>query len=243
MLESQDQDLTDGERPFARKDSEWQSKKPDSLLHIIREVKPHALIGTSTQSKAFSEEVVKEMASHVKEPVIFPLSNPTRLAEAEPEDINTWSEGRALIATGSPFPPVKWEGVEYEVAECNNSTMFPGIGLGAVLSRAKLVTDKMLVAATTALAAESPALKDSKAGLLPDVTDVRRISVKIAAAVIKQAVKEELNQQKDIPSNDKDLEEWISEQMWDAKYRPLNKVSREEASKHAKGEAGVQASN
>ena len=113
-----------------------------------------------------------------------------------------------------------------------------GIGLGAVLSRTKLLTPSMLVAATKALAAQAPALKDPDAALLPDVVDVREISVKIAAAVIRQACKEDLNQERDIPSEDGELEEWIREQMWDPVYRPLRKVQREDASREAKGEAG-----
>jgi len=179
------------------------------------------------------------MASHVERPIIFPLSNPTRLHEAQPSDLNEWTKGKALIATGSPFPPVKYEGKEYEVAECNNSTCFPGIGLGCVLSRSKLLSDKMLVAAVKALAAQSPALKDPDKGLLPDVVNVREISVHIAKAVIKQAVEEGLATEKGIPEDDEDLEEWIREQMWDAAYRPLRYVEMHGAGRHARGEMGV----
>lgn len=114
----------------------------------------------------------------------------------------------------------------------------PGIGLGVVLSRAKLLTTEMLVAAVKSLAAQAPALKDDKAGLLPDVENVREISIKIAAAVIKQAIKEDLHQEKDIPADDADLEEWIREQMWVPEYRPLKKIDVEGASRAAKGEAG-----
>lgn len=114
----------------------------------------------------------------------------------------------------------------------------PGIGLGVVLSRAKLLTTEMLVAAVKSLAAQSPALKDDNAGLLPDVGDVREISIKIAAAVIKQAVKEDLHQEQNIPSDEADLEKWIREQMWVPEYRELRKVSIEGASRAAKGEAG-----
>lgn len=200
------------------------------------------MIGTSTKPGAFTEEVIKEMAKHVDRPIVFPLSNPTRLHEAKPEDINAWTKGKALIATGSPFPPVEYDGTKYEVAECNNSTVFPAVGLGAVLCRARLMSDKMLVAATQALAGQAPALKDPNAGLLPDVVNVREISVQLAKAVIKQAVEEGLNNEKDIPTNDADLDEWMREQMWDAKYRPLRHVSLEKAGKHAKGEAGIQGS-
>jgi malate dehydrogenase (oxaloacetate-decarboxylating) len=179
------------------------------------------------------------MSAHVSRPIVFPLSNPTRLHEADPKDINEWSQGKALIATGSPFPPVTYNGTAYEVAECNNSTCFPGIGLGCVLSRAKLVSDAMLVAAVKALAAQSPALKDPNKGLLPDVADVREISVHIAKAVIKQAVEEGLAQEKDIPNEDAELDEWVREQMWEPVYRPLRRVAKEDASRDARGEMGI----
>jgi len=120
-------------------------------------------------------------------------------------------------------------------AECNNSCVFPGIGLGAVLCRTRLLTDQMIVTATNAIAEMSPILKDPTAALLPDVSDVRTVSVAIAKAVIKEAVKAETNQEKDIPEDDTVLEDWISEQMWDPRYRPLHKVDLEGASPLAKG--------
>lgn len=238
LLKSHKDKLTPAQHPYAREDSEWEGKKHDELLEIIKEVKPHILIGTSTQPKAFTEQVIKEMAKHVDRPIIFPLSNPTKLHEADPKDIFKWTDGKALMATGSPFDPVEHNGTKYEVAECNNSTTFPGIGLGAILSRTKLMSPPLLVAATKALAAQAPALKDPLDGLLPDVTNVREISVKIAAAVIKKAVEECLAQEEGIPENDQDLEDWIRAQMWDPVYRPLKKVHHSKASREAKGEAG-----
>ena len=107
--------LTTGQGPFARDEKEWHGKDHKGLLSIIREVKPHVLIGTSTKPKAFTEDVVKEMSKHVERPIILPLSNPTRLHEADPKDICNWSGGRALIATGSPFPAVEYNGKKYEV--------------------------------------------------------------------------------------------------------------------------------
>ena len=205
----------------------------------MKKVKPHILIGTSTKPGSFTKEIIKEMAKHVERPIVFPLSNPTDLHEAKPADIYKWTKGKALIATGSPFNPVQYNGTTYEVAECNNSTAFPGIGLGGILSRTRLVSDKMLLAAAKALAAQGPAMKDPKAGLLPDVQDVREISVQIARAVIKQAVEEGLSEEKEIPEEDAELEDWIREQMWDAEYKPYKRVHRDRASKHAKGEAGV----
>lgn len=114
-MKSHDDKLTHAQVQYAKDDKNWEGKEHDDLLSVIKEVKPHVLIGTSTKPKAFTEEVVKEMAKHVDRPIIFPLSNPTRLHEADPKDINEWTEGKALIATGSPFPPVKYNGKEYEV--------------------------------------------------------------------------------------------------------------------------------
>ncbi|KAJ5568013.1 hypothetical protein N7450_010499, partial [Penicillium hetheringtonii] len=222
LLKSDGDDLTPAQTPFAREQSDWSSSQRD-LFSIVQQIKPHVLIGTSTKPKAFTEEIIREMAKHVERPIIFPLSNPTRLHEAKPQDLYEWTDGKALIATGSPFPPVKYGGVEYEIAECNNSTCFPGIGLGAVLSRSRLVCKKMLVAAAEALKAQSPALTDPKKPLLPDVENVRNISVDIAAAVIKCSVAEGLSQREAIPSGDNERKQWIREQMWEADYLPLVK--------------------
>ena len=242
LLKSQGDKLTPAQLDYARDDSEWKGKDHGDLLSIIKEVKPHVLIGTSTKPKAFTEEVVKEMAAHVDRPIIFPLSNPTRLHEANPADLNSWTDGKALIATGSPFPPVEHNGKKYEVcasppsprrkhqptdsspphpAEANNSVTFPGIGLGTILSRSRLLSDKMLVAAVKALAAQSPALKDPDKGLLPDVSQAREVSVHIAKAVIRQAVEEGLATATGIPVEEEELDEWVRAQMWVPKYRPL----------------------
>ena len=221
LLDSQGDDLTIAQKPFARSAKEWEGKNTKDLKAVIAEVKPHVLIGTSTRPGSFTKEAVQEMAKHVDRPIIFPLSNPTRLHEAKPSDLNEWTEGKALIATGSPFPPVEYNGKKYEVAECNNSTCFPGIGLGCVLSRSKLLSDKMLVSAVKALAGEAPALKDPDRGLLPDVVDVREISVKIARNVIRTSVEEGLAQEEGIPEEDEELEKWIRSQMWEPKYREL----------------------
>ena len=117
LLKSLGDQLTAAQAPFARDDKEWPKEKGTDLLAVVKEVKPHVLIGTSTKPKAFTENIIREMAKHVEHPIVFPLSNPTRLHEASPEDINHWTEGRALMATGSPFPPVERNGVEYEVGE------------------------------------------------------------------------------------------------------------------------------
>lgn len=127
LLQSQKDDLTEAQHPYAKSDEDWQGEDSKSLLAVIKKVKPHVLIGTSTKAKAFTKEIVQEMAKHVDRPIIFPLSNPTRLHEAEPKDLFEWTDGKVLTATGSPFPPVEMkDGKKREIAECNNSTMFPG---------------------------------------------------------------------------------------------------------------------
>ncbi|GAW11619.1 hypothetical protein ANO14919_009660 [Xylariales sp. No.14919] len=237
-------ELDDGQKVFAKDTSQW-SNKELSLLSVIKEVHPNVLIGTSTVPKAFTEEIIREMAAHTPRPVILPLSNPTRLHEAVPEDILKWTDGKALVATGSPFEPVKgpWgtdgSEVSIDIAECNNSVVFPGIGLGTVLCRAKLLTDKMLVAAVHGVADLSPALDDDTAPLLPGVDEVRNVSVRVAREVIKAAVEEGVATEKDIPDNDAELEEWIREQMWDPVYRPLKRVELAGASRQAKAELKV----
>ncbi|KAH7355692.1 hypothetical protein BKA66DRAFT_429756 [Pyrenochaeta sp. MPI-SDFR-AT-0127] len=239
LVKAKKDELTRAQLPYARDDKEWEGKDHGDLLSVVKEVKPHVLIGTSTKPGAFTEEIVREMAKHVERPAIFPLSNPTRLHEAKPQDLYNWTDGRVLVATGSPFPAVKHDGKDYEISECNNSVTFPGIGLGAVLSRTRLMTPALLVAAVQALASAAPVLNSSGAGLLPDVEDVRDISVKIARNVIRKAIEDDLAQEKNIPDDDAELEEWIREQMWDAEYRPLKLVERQTADAHAKGEAGT----
>ena len=138
-------------------------------MSVVKNVKPNVLIGTSTVPGSFTKEIVQEMARHVQRPIVLPLSNPTRLHEAVPRDLLHWTDGKALVATGSPFDPVKgpWgkDGKEIEIvpAECNNSVVFPGIALGSVLSRAKLVTDEMLVAAVEGVASMAPSQDDPTA--------------------------------------------------------------------------------
>ena len=126
LLKSQGDQLTPAQVPFARDDSEWNTKSdapaPD-LLSVVKTVKPHVLVGTSTKPKAFTADIIREMARHIQRPIVFPLSNPTRLHEADPKDINEWTDGRALMATGSPFPPVKRNGTQYEIGMCRSSVI------------------------------------------------------------------------------------------------------------------------
>ena len=231
--------LTSAQKPFARDDDEFPEQDHIDLMAVVKKVKPNILIGCSTCPGSFTKEILQEMASHVSRPIIFPLSNPTRLHEAQPKDINDWTDGKALIATGSPFPPVTYQGKEYEIAECNNALVYPGLGLGCVLSRAERLTDGMIVAAAHGLAELSPALKDPDKALLPDMKDVRGTSVNVAMKVIQQCIKEGLNRVKEIPKDEGELKAWIEEQMWKPEYRELEKVGTEDASREAKGELGI----
>jgi malate dehydrogenase (oxaloacetate-decarboxylating) len=235
-------EVSEAQKIYVKDSSEWSDDT--SLLSVVKQVKPNILIGTSTVPGAFTEEIVKAMHENSPQPIIFPLSNPTRLHEAKPADLLKWTNGKALVATGSPFDPVTgpWgedgNDITIEIAECNNSVVFPGIGLGCILSRAKLLTDRMLVAAVEGVASLSPVLKDPRAPLLPDVEEVRTVSVQVAKSVIQAAVEEGMATEKNIPSNDHDLEEWIKEQMWSPEYRPLRFVKMEDATRAAKGELG-----
>jgi malate dehydrogenase (oxaloacetate-decarboxylating) len=153
------------------------------LADVIGRIDATILVGLSTVSCAFSETIVREMARKVERPIIFPLSNPTSKCEATPEDLIRWSDGHALVATGSPFAPVSYNGREIPIAQCNNVYIFPAVGLGVIASSARRITDSMMLAAARTLAANSPALKDPFASLLPSLTDLRRVAADIALAV------------------------------------------------------------
>jgi malate dehydrogenase (oxaloacetate-decarboxylating) len=157
---------------------------------VIGKINATALIGFSTVRGAFSEPIVREMARKVERPIIFPLSNPTSKSEATPEDLIRWTDGRALVASGSPFEPVSYNGRRITIGQCNNVHIFPAMGLGIIASGTRRVTDGMMQAAARALAANSPALKDPSASLLSSLKDSRRVAVDIAVAVGLQAQKD-----------------------------------------------------
>ncbi|CDK29890.1 unnamed protein product [Kuraishia capsulata CBS 1993] len=215
---------------YADKAADWEGVDTHSLLEVVRKVKPTALVGCSTRAGAFTEEIIREMHKHNDRPIVFPLSNPTRLHEAVPADIMKWTDNQALIATGSPFKPVDG----YVISENNNCFSFPGIGLGAVLSRATVISDTMISAAVDELASSSPALKDPKAGLLAPVEVIDETSAKVATAVILQALKEgvariESEERPDggfveVPREFNECLKWVKSQMWRPVYRPMVKV-------------------
>ncbi len=218
-------DLRDFQQPYARPVGEvagWtrdETLEGISLEEVVRRVRPTILIGTSARPGAFTEQVVREMAAHVERPIILPMSNPTALAEAVPADLLAWTAGRALVATGSPFPPVTYAGTTYQIAQANNALIFPGLGLGVTVARASRITDGMFLAAARAVAA----LVDSTApgaALLPQVGDLRTTSAAVAVAVARAAQAEGVA---GVPV-DEHLEETVSAAMWQPEYHPVRAV-------------------
>ncbi|MFY0989358.1 NAD-dependent malic enzyme [Halomonas sp. C05BenzN] len=167
--------------------NDWHGR---DLLEVVSQVRPTVLIGVCGQPGIFTEEVVRAMHAGCSRPLIMPLSNPTSRAEATPEDVLAWTDGQALVATGSPFAPVVLDGITYPIAQCNNAYIFPGIGLGVVASGARRVTDAMLMSASRALAREAPLVKEGEGALLPPLSQIRELSKAIAFDVAAQAQQE-----------------------------------------------------
>lgn len=191
--------------------------QPIGLDQVASVVGPDALIGVSGQPGLFTEGIVRALAAKHDRPIIFPLSNPTSRVEATPADILAWTDGKAIVATGSPFAPVNQGGHSIPIAQCNNSYIFPGVGLGVLASGATRVTDKMFMAASRALGAEAPALTDPNGALLPALEDARKISFKIAQAVAHVAVDEGL-----APNlSPADIDARIQAKFWTPAYRPV----------------------
>jgi malate dehydrogenase (oxaloacetate-decarboxylating) len=222
LIVSGDPALSEQQRRYGRDPAEvagWQ-RDPDlggiSLAEVVRRVRPTILIGTSARGGAFGEDVVTEMARHVERPVIMPMSNPTSLAEARPADLIRWTDGRALVAAGSPFGPVDYAGTRYVIGQANNALVFPGLGLGVIAARASRVTDGMLSAAAHAVAG----LVDTTtpgAPLLPQVETLRETSLAVGIAVAQAAAADGVAA---VPLAD-DVEGQVSALMWQPVYRPV----------------------
>src|SRR5712691_7917434 len=213
--------LLDFQEPFAQARAAvagWRLEHPDriGLLDVVANAKPTVLIGVSGQHGLFTERIVRAMAAGVARPVIFPLSNPVSRSEATPQDLETWSQGRAIIGTGSPFPPITRNGRSVTLDQTNNAYVFPGVGLGALAVGARRVSDRMFKAAAAALAGVSPARLDPTAHLLPAVADLRGVSVAVAQAVAKAARADGLCE----PLADDAIAGRIAAKMWDPVYRP-----------------------
>ncbi len=215
--------LRDFQVPYARpvgEVREWAGYGTGSgigLAEVVGRVHPTILIGTSTQHGAFTEPIVREMAAHVDRPVILPMSNPTTLSEAIPADLLAWTGGRALIATGSPFAPVTYQGVTYEIGQANNALVFPGLGLGALLSRARSITDHMITVAARAVAGLTDTTTPG-APLLPPIDDLRATSARVALAVAQAAADDGVAGQAGITAGAVDAA------MWKPQYAPVRAV-------------------
>jgi malate dehydrogenase (oxaloacetate-decarboxylating) len=200
----------------------WELKQAGvvGLLDVVEHIHPTALIGVSGQPGAFTEEVVRAMASHQPRPIIFPLSNPVVRAEATPQDLYDWTENRAIVGTGSPYGPVMRDGVKYTVDQTNNSYIFPGVGLAAIAVKASRVSEQMMMAAAKALAGASPARNDPAQNLLPPVTALREVALTIALAVALQAHREGLTE-----AGVDQIEGLIRAKMWQPHYLPYARAA------------------
>ncbi|NNC23480.1 NAD-dependent malic enzyme [Salinisphaera sp. USBA-960] len=194
----------------------WSNEHPDEpLLNVVENARPTVLIGVSGQRGLFSETLIKTMYSHCAHPFIMPLSNPTSRVEATPDEILTWTQGQALVATGSPFADVAYDGRNIPIAQCNNAYIFPGVGLGVIAANAWRVTDKMLMAASRALADSSPLTTSETGSLLPPLSDVCDLSKNIAFAVAKQAQRDEVA----LTSSDETISNAVEKNFWYPRYR------------------------
>jgi malate dehydrogenase (oxaloacetate-decarboxylating) len=216
--------LADYQAPYARPAAEvkrWKRHGPDGaidLAEVVRQTRPTMLIGASTAAGAFTEAIVREMAKHCERPIIFPLSNPTPMAEATPADLIAWTEGRALIATGSPFQPVTFRGVTYVIGQVNNAMLYPGLCLGAIVSRARRISDNMFAAAANAVSS-LVAVRSPGASLLPHVDDLRIVSLTVAVAVAEAAAEDGLARVKFT-----DIVQQVGDAMWEPEYRQIQAI-------------------
>ena len=222
LLMEGDVELTDSQQPYARRaiDIEtWdiQDKKNPSLTDTVREANPTILIGCSAQPGAFSQNIIEMMAARCERPIIFPLSNPDEKCEAKPADILAWTNGRALIATGTAFPQVEFQNRMLPIAQCNNALVFPGIGLGILAVRATRLSKAMIWAASQALCEFSPSRKDSFLPLLPSLNDAQIVAKRIAVAVARVAIDTNLAQ----CNQDQPLEQLIERLFWEPRYLPF----------------------
>lgn len=207
-------DLTNEQKPFAKKRSDFDNpEKLTSLLEVVKTVKATILVGTSTNPDSFTKEIVEVMCENSAHPMIFPLSNPTKLAEAKAEDLIKWSDGKAFVATGIPADTVSYKGVDYVIGQANNALIYPGLGLGMLASEASLLTDEMIGAAARALSGIID-MKKPGAPVLPPFKYVAEVSIKVAEAVAKKAQEQGLAR-----SEEKDMAKAVRELKWYPNYR------------------------
>ena len=208
--------LTPEQIPFVRKRDEFENS--DELINLeaaVKAIKPTILVGTSTVPKTFTKEIIQEMAKHTKRPIIFPLSNPTKLAEASAKDLIKWTDGRALIATGIPSDPIEYKGTVYEIGQANNALIYPGLGLGIIATKSRLVNNKIISAAAHSLGGIIDTNKPG-AAVLPPVSKLTEFSETVALAVGESVLKQKLNRD---PVDD--LKEAIKNTKWIPEYKKL----------------------
>ena len=213
------------QEPYVRKRSDitgWKLTGGNdiSLLDVVSNTKITVLVGVSTQPGSFTEEIVREMARHTERPIIFPLSNPTSLSEADPADLMRWTDGRALIGTGSPFPPVQINERSVRISQTNNSYIFPGLALGILVSQARRVSDAMFMSAAKTLAGLSPAREDKNAPLLPPISDSRSLAMQVAESVARQAIAEGVASVTD-PAT---LQDRLRDYVWEPVYAHYERI-------------------
>ena len=214
-----------GQEPLVRKREDvagWKLSGTGaiSLLDVVRNAKVTVLAGVSAQAGAFTEEIVREMARHIERPIIFPLSNPTSVSEATPADLLRWTEGRALVGTGSPFAPVEVNGKLIRIAQINNSYIFPGLALGILVSKARRVTDGMIMAAARTLASLSPTRGDKSAALLPPIADSRKVGLVVGEAVALKAIADGVAD----GGGEANLKERLRAYVWEPIYLPYERI-------------------
>lgn len=209
------------QQPLSAIEDWYYSNEYASLIDVINHAKPDILIGVSGQAGLFTEHVVRSMKQHCQLPIIFPLSNPSKQVEATPDNIIKWTDGEVVVATGSPFSPVKYNNKIIHIAQCNNSYIFPGIGLGVIACKSRIISDEMLMAASNVLADASPQASCPDADLLPPMTEISELSRAIAFAVAKVAMEQELALQ----LTDEVLLAKIEANFWRAEYRTYKRVS------------------
>ena len=201
--------------------SHWEKDQGLGLGQVIKEANITVLIGVSGQPNLFTQEIVEDLCKNSDQPIVLPLSNPTSRVEATPQDIINWSQGKAIVATGSPFDPVKYNEQYFEISQCNNSYIFPGIGLGVLAARATSITDNMLMAASQALADASMQYKKPKGALLPSLSEIQAISKSIAYAVAQQAIEDTVA----ASVSEQTIQTRLSENFWSPKYRDYRRTS------------------
>ena len=226
LLTDSSAQLLDFQRPFCKPDGlvhDWLLDRPGTigLADVVRNVQPTVLVGVSGQPGLFNKALVESMQAHCERPIILPLSNPTSKVEGLPVDILRWTGGRAIVATGSPFAPVDIGGRLHEIAQCNNSYIFPGVGLGVISAKASKITDGMMLAASRALALLSPLANTGEGPLLPAVEDIRDVSKKIAIAVYQQAIADGVA----VPVPEDLIAEKVEANFWYPRYRHYRRTS------------------